>query len=198
MRQRKSYYERRRGLATIVAGILLVAATATAGDWIWYTFGVRHGIAAGVIHGAVLLTVVGGALGAAAGRLLRGLPIGAIAGIGGALLYFALVASFGGGAYGAAIPAAWVVTWLLLAVLEGRWLRAEARRSWRAILVRGTVAAALGGTAFYLVMNTLWGAPPATGRNYALQFAAWAFAWAPGLLTLSVSRSENAGEVGAT
>ena len=180
-----------RGPATIVAGILLVAATATAADWIWYSHGVHHTVAAGVIYGAAVLTAAGGALGASAGRLLRGLPIGTLAGIGGALVYYAIVATIGGGTYGAAIPIAWVATWLLMAVLEGRWLRAGARRSWLAILVRGVLAAALGGTAFYLVMNQLWGAPPPGGRNYAMQFAAWTIAWAPGLLTLALGRGRT-------
>ena len=175
----------------LLAGILLVAAAATAADWIWYTFGVRHSLTAGVLHGALLLTVVGGVLGAAARRPLRGLPIGMLAGVGGALAYYALVALTGGGAYGAAIPAAWVMTWLLLAVLEGRWLRAPACRSWREITARGIGAAVLGGLAFYLLLDTLWGAPPTGGRDYAVQFAAWAAAWAPGLLALGAGRNED-------
>src|SRR5262245_57709195 len=89
----------------IVTGILIVAATATAADWVWYTFGCQ-GMAAGLIHGAVLLTVLGGAVGAASGRIVRGLPIGTLAGIGGALTYYALVAVFGARAYGAGIPVA--------------------------------------------------------------------------------------------
>jgi hypothetical protein len=180
-----------REATAIVVGILVVAAVATAMDWVWYTFGVGHTLAAGLIHGAVLLTVVGGVLGAAAGRTLRGLPVGTIAGLGGALAYYAFIAIFGGRTYGAAIPAAWVVMWLLLAVLEGRWLRAGSPRSWREIAARGLVAAALGAVAFYLVLDTLWGAPPSSGRNYALQLAAWAFAWAPGLLALAAGRSSG-------
>ena len=66
----------------IVAGILVVAAIATAGEWAWSTYDVCQSIAAGVIHGAVLLTAVGGAIGAASGRTVRGLPIGTLAGIG--------------------------------------------------------------------------------------------------------------------
>ena len=169
----------------IISGILVVAAIATVGDWVWYTFEVCNGITAGVIHGAVLLTSVGGALGGASGRLLRGLPIGTLSGIGGALAYYVFVAAFGERAYGAAIPAAWVVTWLLIAILEGRWISLT-RRSWLAIAGRGTAAAVLSGIAFYLVLDQLWGAPPPEGRNYALQFAAWAAAWAPGLLALTL------------
>ena len=176
----------------IFAGILAVAAVATLADWIWYTFDVRHGMAAGMIHGALLLTVAGGALGAAAGRTVRGLPIGTLAGLGAALAYYVILGVSGGRTYGASIPAAWVVMWLLLAALEGRWLRAPERRSWREIAARGALAAVLGGVAFYLVLRTLWGAPPEGGRNYAIQFAAWSFAWAPGLLALAAGRPRGA------
>ena len=47
---------------------------------------------AGVVHGALLLTTVGAVLGALHGQLVRGLPIGALAGIGGALSYYVIVA----------------------------------------------------------------------------------------------------------
>jgi hypothetical protein len=46
------------------------------------------------------------------------------------------------------------------------------------------VASILAGLAFYSVVNVLWGRPPAGGRNYLLQFAAWTVAWAPGILAL--------------
>ena len=54
--------------------------------------------------------------------------------------------------------------------------------------MRGVLAAVFSGVAFFLVMNTLWGRPPATGRNYVVQFAAWVVAWAPGLLALTLDR----------
>ena len=177
----------------LLIGIFVVAAVATLGDWVWYTFDVRHGMAAGIIHGALLLTVVGGALGAAAGRTARGVPIGTLAGIGAALAYYVILALTGGETYGASIPAAWIVMWLLLATLEGRWLRAPQCRSWREIAARGALAALLGGVAFYLELGTLWGAPPERGRNYVVQFAAWTFAWAPGLLALGAGRPSAAG-----
>lgn len=172
----------------IVAGILGVAFVATLADYTWYTLHVRHSIVTGIIHGTVLLTAVGAVLGLDAGRLVKGLPIGAIAGIGGALTYYLLVALVDSRTYGSAIPASWVALWLILAVLDGRWLRAPERRPWREIAVRGTLAAVLSGAAFFMVMTTLWGRPPATGRNYAVQFAAWVVAWAPGLLALTLRR----------
>lgn len=175
----------------IVVGILGVALVATLGDFTWYTLNVRHSIVTGIIHGAVLLTVVGAVLGFDAGKVVKGLPIGAVAGVGGALIYYLLVALVDRRTYGAAIPASWVGMWLLVALLDGRWLRAPQRRPWGEIAIRGVLAALLSGIAFFLVMNTLWGRPPATGRNYLVQFAAWVVAWAPGLLVLTMGTRRN-------
>jgi hypothetical protein len=108
------------------------------------------------------------------------------------LSYYVLIAVMDPRTYGPAIPGAWVIMWLLLAALDGRWLRAPSRRSWAEVAVRGPVAAVLGSIAFYLVLDTLWGRPPAGGRNYAVQFLAWAFAWAPGLLSLMLGEASRA------
>jgi len=157
-----------------LTGIAVVAAAATLGDFIWYTVGVRHTMAAGVIHGALLLSTVGVVLGVGAGRPLKGLPIGTLGGIGGALTYYLLILIFNGRTYGTAIPASWMIMWLMLAALDGRWLRAPNRRSWGEVAARGLIAAVVGGIAFALVMNVLWGRPPAGGRNYLSQWATWA------------------------
>jgi hypothetical protein len=172
----------------ITYGIFIVAAVATAFDWAWYTVGIPHTITAGIVHGAALLGAVGAVLGAAQGRLVKGLPIGALAGIGGAAAYYLIVATFGGGTYGLAIPAAWVILWFILAALDGRWLRSPERRPWQEAFVRGAVAAVLSGSAFYAVLDVLWGQPPEGGRNYVVQFLAWTIAWGPGLLALDLRK----------
>jgi hypothetical protein len=166
-------------------GIAVIAAAATFADLIWYSIGVRHTVTAGLLHGALLLAVLGGVLGAASGHLVKGLPLGALAGIGGALAYYLLIFIMDSRRYGTAIPGAWVIMWLLLAALDGRWLRAPDRRSWGQVGIRGLVAAVTGGAAFALVVGVLWGRPPSGGTDYLRQFAAWAFAWAPGLLALT-------------
>jgi phage shock protein E len=176
-------------------GVAIVAAVATAGDLVWFANDVRHTVTAGVLHGALLLTVVGGVIGAANGRLVRGLPVGTFAGIGAAVCYYLIVAIVGRRAYGAAIPAAWVVMWFLLASWEGRWLRVFEPRSWRTIAWRGLAAAVGSGIAFALVMDVLWGHPPEGGRRYTVQFLAWAFAWAPGLLVLIAGTARRAPHV---
>jgi hypothetical protein len=166
-------------MTTIVAGILAVALVATFGDFIWYHFGVRHRAVVGILHGAVLLMAVGGAFGVVAGRFVRGLPLGMTAGVGGALAYYAMTPLIGR----SAMIASWVVVWLLLALLAGRILN---RWSIAEIAGRGLVAAIGSGIAFYLVVGLLWGRPHGAERNYLIQFAAWAFAWAPGMLALTL------------
>ena len=180
---------------TIVAGIVAVAAAATLGDFIWYTVGVRHTMVAGLVHGALLLTAVGGALGAASGRLAKGLPLGTLAGLGGALSYYVLIVVLDSRPYGTAILGAWVIMWLLLAALDGRWLRAPNRRGWKEVATRGVLAAVAAGIAFALLRNDLWGRPAAEGRNYLLQCAMWALAWTPGLLALTWPASTSTGRV---
>ena len=175
----------------IFLGILAVALTATLCDYTWYTNHVPHNMITGIIYGVVLLTVVGAVLGFDAGRVLEGLPIGALAGVGGALTYYLLIAVMDKRTYGPAIPASWVALWFIIAALDGRWLQAP-RRPWREVAIRSALAAILSGLSFYLVLTTLWGRPPATGRNYALQFGAWVVAWAPGLLALTVGRASGA------
>lgn len=174
-------------MLALITGILFVAAVATAGDYIWYEFGVRHRVLIGILHGAVLLMAVGGVVGLSARRIAAGLPIGAAAGIGGALTYYALDTATRGIV---AMVAAWVICWLILAVGEGRLLQ-RPPRSWTEVVTRGVLASILAGVSFYAVVGLLWGRPPAGGRNYLVQFAAWTIAWAPGILALLVGRSRD-------
>ena len=92
----------------IILGTLGVALVATLTDYAWYTLNVRHTVIAGVIDGVVMLTAVGAMLGLGAGKVWKGLPIGAVAGAAGACVYYLLVAIMGRRGYFSAIPAAWV------------------------------------------------------------------------------------------
>ena len=165
----------------LLLGIVVVAAVSAVGDYIWFEFGVAHRATVGILHGAVMLTAVGGALGAGAGRLKGGLPMGAACGVAGALVYYALTPVVGG----TAMILAWVSVWLVLATGEGRWLRQPARR-WRDVATRALVAAVVSGLTFYAVVGSVWGPEPAGGRNYLWHFVAWALAWGPGLVAISV------------
>jgi len=165
-----------------ILGILFVAAVATIGDFIWYHFGIRQTILAGVVHGAALLMSVGAALGWSARHVATGVKMGLVAGVIGALSYYALVNGVG---MMTAMIGAWAVVWIALAIGEGRMLQ-QPRRRWLDVITRGLVAAALSGVAFYAVSSGLWGRAPAGGRNYLLQYARWIVAWAPGIVTIAM------------
>jgi hypothetical protein len=135
----------------------------------------------GVIHGAILLAAVGGVVGATAGRVGAGLPVGAVAGIGGALMYYALEGPLGRGA----MLAGWAAVWILISIFNVTLLQYP-RRSWIDGLVRGLIGAVAGGLAFYLVGDELWGRRPPGARNYLTQYALWLAAWAPGILAVAV------------
>ncbi len=166
-------------MVRLLVGIFGVALVATFGDYVWFEFGVRHRMTAGVLHGAVLLMAAGGALGWPAGRTITGLATGIAAGVIGALGYYALVSPMGQ----TAMLAAWILVWLLLATGEGLLMR-QPRRALGRIVVGGVAAAALSGLAFYAVSGILWGHTPTGARNYGQQFACWLLAWAPGLLSI--------------
>ncbi len=163
----------------LALGIVGVAAVATLGDFVWYEFGVRNRVIAGVVHGAVLLMAAGGALAWSHGRVVTGLAVGIGAGVIGALAYYALDLVMGQ----AAVLAAWISVWLLLAVGQGRIVQ-RPPRAWKAVVTSGVAAALLSSLTFYAVSGIVWGRAPADGRNYALQLACWLVAWTPGLLAI--------------
>ena len=171
-----------------VLGLLFVAAVATFGDWFWYEMGVRHRMTAGAMHGALLLGAVGLVLGWVSGRVLKGLVAGVAAGVAGAMAYYGMAAMGGRGSMLIAMVAAWAAVWLMLAVLDGKWLRAPAGRPWSEIFARGLVAAVLGAVAFYFVLDLLWGHDREANKNYLVQYGAWVFAWAPGVLALTLRK----------
>jgi hypothetical protein len=172
-----------------IIGVLFVAAVATGGDAFWYGMGVQHRMTAGAMHGALLLGAVGLVLGWLSRRIVPGLISGVAAGVAGAMAFYAIVAAIGRDAYTIAMVAAWAGVWLMLAVLDGKWLRGG--RPWSEILSRGLAAAVLGGIAFYLVVGLLWDHDREANKNYFVQYCTWLFAWAPGLLALTLGKSQR-------
>jgi hypothetical protein len=178
-----------------VIGVLVVAAVATGGDAFWYEMGVRHRMTAGALHGALLLGAVGLVLGWLSNRLIQGLVAGVGAGVAGAMAFYGMVAVGGTRFSLVAMVAAWAAVWLMLAVLDGRWLRAPAMRPWSEIVTRGLVAAVLGGLAFYLMLDVLWGHDREADKNYLVQYGAWVIAWCPGILTLTLGSTGQRSQV---
>src|SRR5262245_52228153 len=122
-------------MKNILIGLAAVALVSTVGDYVWYEIGVRHRMSAGIIHGAILLAAVGAVIGAGAGRILAGIPAGALAGISGALVYYGIVTLGGRGSGTTAMVIAWATLWVMLAILDGRVLRAAEPRPWKPVLI---------------------------------------------------------------
>lgn len=162
---------------------LVVALVATIGDFIWFEYGVRHTTVAGVLHGAGLLLAVGLVLGQAAGATARGSLGGIVAGVTGAGAFYLVAPQLG---YLGGLIAAWAFMWIVLAAINA-WLygRVTQFAEW---LIRGVLAAAASGAAFYLVSGIWTEHSPAGGRNYVWHLIAWTIAWAPGLLALTYNR----------
>jgi len=176
-------------MTRLLAGILFVAAVATFGDYVWFEIGIRHQVTAGALHGAVLLGSVGLVLGWLAGRMLAGLLSGIAAGVGGAAGYYMIASSSQRSETFPAMIAAWAAVWLVLAACDGRILR-RPPRAWSEVLIRGGVAAVVGGLAFYAVLGVIWGDRAPGERNYLLQFGAWMVAWAPGILAIAAPKGK--------
>lgn len=166
---------------TLLSRVVFVALVATVGDFIWFEYGVRHTAVHGVLHGAGLLLAVGLVLGHQTGRWIRGALGGVVAGVAGALAFYAVVGALG---YLGALIAAWVFMWLVLAAVSA-WLRNQLGQVSRWILP-GLAAAIGSGVTFYLVSGIWIDHPEA--RNYLWHLAAWTFAWAPGIVALTWNR----------
>jgi hypothetical protein len=166
-------------MSRIILGIVIVAAVATSGDYVWSRVRRSTPHVGWHLHGALLLTTVGCAR--AVSGVVRGLPVGAIAGIAGGLTYYATAPAL----RQSAMLVAWATLWIVLAVLDGRLVRGG-ERSLQQSALQGVTAAVLSGVTFYLVVDILWGRAPATGRNYAIQLGAWAIAFAPGILAIAL------------
>jgi hypothetical protein len=162
-------------------GALLLAGVSTLGDFIWAHFTLEHRPTYGLIHGTLLCGVLGAYLG-----FLRKRPIpGAM---GGAVIGFAAAAGFYGLARFAGMAAMfplWMAFWIAFALLDARVLteRAERAPEIRNALVRGVLAAAASGLAFYAISG-IWLERGPGDPSYVINFVSWTVAFLPGFLAL--------------
>ena len=161
--------------ATVLASLFLGAVMAL-GDYAWAALRLQHRVAYGLGHGAVMCLCLGIAIGVhvrrPAAAALAGPVIGVLAG--GAFYLLAPWLRM------AAMFPAWMLLWILFALLQQR-LRAGERVI--AAAARGSVAAVLSGLAFYAI-SSIWTGPSHDAPNLAVHFAAWSFAFLPGFLVL--------------
>jgi hypothetical protein len=165
-----------RALRAAVGAALFLGVVMTFGDYVWATWHVRHKVVYGLVHGALMCLCIGAVIGARTRRAgagaLAGLPIGVAA----AAAFYLLAPML----RMAAMLPAWMLFWILFALLQQRLGRAE---SVMRAVTRGGVAAVLSGAAFYAISG-IWTRPAPGGPNYLVHFVSWSFAFLPGFLTL--------------
>jgi uncharacterized membrane protein len=157
-------------LAALALGLVM-----TAGDFLWSALNLRHRVAYGLIHGAVMCLCLAVTIGVRAGKPGRAALAGPLIGVIAAASFYALVPVL---RWGALFPA-WMVFWILFAFLQQRLDRNERLA---AAALRGVMAALLSGVAFYLISG-IW-TNEARYRSMAIHFAAWSIAFLPGFLVL--------------
>lgn len=162
------------------ASALALGAVMTIGDFAWAAFHVRHSVVKGVIHGAAMCLCLGLAIGIRARRPVPAAIAGPLIGVVAAGAFYLLAPSL---KWAAMFPA-WMLLWILFAVLQRQLGPAERVG---VTLKRGLLAALLSGLAFYLISD-IW-IHEAKYPSLAVHFAAWTFAFLPGFAALFVRTS---------
>lgn len=169
------------GLTTALLGALLLGLLSTAYDAIWAAWIPGHRAVYGLVHGMTLLSAVGLVLGWSARRPIAGLAGGAASGLAAAASFYAMAPVL---RMSAMFPA-WMLLWLLFAALDA-YLHGR-RIGSRATIVRGLLAAALSGAAFWLISG-IWLDRTHARPDYLWHFACWTFAYFPGFAALLARR----------
>ena len=166
------------GVTHAIVAAVLLATVMTFGDYVWSVFNVRYRVVNGILHGAAMCLVLGAVIGWRARRLPLGAVGGLCIGVIAALAFYALAGLL---RYWAMLPA-WMLFWLLFALLQQRLTHTE-----RAAIAlrRGVAAALLSGAAFYAISG-IWTNPAPGPPRYGVHFASWVFAFFPGFVALFI------------
>jgi hypothetical protein len=157
-------------------GAVLLGGVMTAGDFVWANWRVPHRVVYGLVHGAVMCFCIGSVIGVRARRGLAGALAGPVVGVVAAGMFYLLAPWL---RWSAMLPA-WMLFWLLFAVLQQRLRRDEPATG---ALLRGLLAAVASGAAFYAISG-IWTRPSRGGPDYSVHFVSWTLAFLPGFLAL--------------
>jgi hypothetical protein len=162
-----------------VAASLALAVVMTLGDFVWAALHIHHRTTYGIVHGAVMCLCIGLGIGVRVRRKTLAAVMGLLIGIVSAGVFYFLAPAL---KWAAMFPA-WMLLWLLFALLQMLLTRGE-----RAVvtLKRGILAAVLSGFAFYLISD-IW-IHEAAHPSMLVHFFAWAFAFLPGFAALFAKR----------
>lgn len=147
-----------------------------AGDYLWAAMHIRHRVAYGLVHGAVMCLCLGIAIGVYTGRTAPATLAGPVIGVIAAGAFYLLAPWL---RMTGMFPA-WMLFWILFALLQQQLREGERIGSAAA---RGAVAAVVSGLAFYTISG-IWTGASHDAPVLAVRFGAWSFAFLPGFLAL--------------
>jgi hypothetical protein len=163
----------------VVLGTLIMAAVSTLADAFWAAALPEHRAVYGLVHGGVVLGVLGLTLAwlAGADRVLRWGAISLFVGVFAAVIFYGLFPFLGS----LAMLTAWMILWLAYAQITDAAAPAPEGRG--KAVGRGVVAAVLSGIAFWAISG-IWLGPHDPGMLYWRNFGSWCIAFAPGFVVL--------------
>lgn len=172
-----------QGLRQVLIGSLVMALTSAVADAFWAAALPEHRTVYGLVHGGIVLGVLGFVLARLGGarRPALGALAGVLIGVGAAALFYVLYVLVGN----VAIILSWMALWLAFAMLNEA-LASDSETISRAI-TRGAVAAVASGLAFWLVSG-MWLGPHDPGPLYVRNVVYWFVAFLPGFAALLVGR----------
>ena len=170
-------------MALAIVGALILGILSTLGDFLWEALSLRHRVAYGLTHGAVICLAVGAIVGWRSGRAATGALAGIGIGVAAAGLFYLLAPAL---RLRAMFPA-WMFFWICFAVLQVQLGRS---RAYSNAAVRGLMAAILSGLAFYAISG-IWTRPSPDGPNYVRNVLSWTFAFLPGFAALFVNQGRS-------
>ena len=171
-------------MRTALIGAVLIAAVSTVGDFVWAGLHLRHHVAYGLAHGAVLFLCIGAYFGSVQGKTLVGAMYGAAIGIAAAGSYYLLAPVAG---Y-AVMFFVWAFVWIALAFVVRRVQATSPAPG--ATMARGILAMIGSGLGFYLISG-IWRPFDPEGWDYAVHFLSWTVAYLPGFLALLYRRPHS-------
>jgi len=174
-----------------IAGALLIAAVSTLGDFVWAGLHLRHRVAYGLAHGAILFLCIGAYFGSLERQTLKGATYGAAIGLAAAGSFYVLAPVAG---Y-SVMFFVWAFVWIALAFLVYRILPAPIApvapvapvAPIAPVFIRGLLAMIGSGLGFYLISG-IWRPFKPEGWDYAVHFLSWTIAYLPGFLALLARR----------
>ncbi len=175
------------GILRALVAALILAALSTLGDFLWAHHAIKHRMFTGILHGALLCLCLGIVLGYG-GKSLQAILLGALGGLvigilsAGGYYFLRPIIRF------PAMIVAWMELWILAALLH-RWVGAISE-SLKHTLLRGILAAATSGLAFYAISG-IWTKHTPGGPNYPYNLLCWTIAFLPGFLALFVTRKTD-------